>query len=245
MRWQSVAIGLVLVALGLAPREASAQTPDAAWPGQQVVYQTPLAAPAVPATAGSQLPVSNGSPGAGLPADGRPKSVLLPPRKSEANPIRPSQGGSSPLAKPGSLGSLATVGASLVLVLGLFLIVARLLRRATPGGSAVLPKEVFEILGRAPLASRQQVHLVRCGRKLLLLSVTQAGIETLAEIDDPAEVDRLAGLCVQAQPGSATAAFRQVFQQFTATATADEGPARSLGRRRTSTGADRTEIRHA
>jgi flagellar biogenesis protein FliO len=116
----------------------------------------------------------------------------------------------------GGIGSLLTMGASLVLVLGLFMIVAWLLRRATPGHVAVLPKEVFEVLGRAPLASRQQVHMVRCGRKLLLLSSSPAGIETLTEIDDPIEVDRLAGLCVQAQPGSASRVFRQVFQQFAA-----------------------------
>jgi flagellar biosynthetic protein FliO len=109
-----------------------------------------------------------------------------------------------------------TVIASLVLVLGLFLLVAWLLRKTAPAGGAVLPKEVFEVLGRAPLASRQQVHLVRCGRKLLLLSVSPGGIETLSEIDDPLEVDRLAGLCVQAQPGSASMVFRQVFQQFSA-----------------------------
>jgi flagellar biogenesis protein FliO len=77
-----------------------------------------------------------------------------------------------------------------------------------------LPPEVFEVLGRAPLAARQQVHLLRCGRKLLLVSVTQAGTETLAEVTEPEEVDRLAGLCRQAHTQSATAAFRQVFGQW-------------------------------
>lgn len=244
MRWQSVAIGLVLAAVGQTPDEAAAQTSDTAWPGQQVVYQTPLLAPAATDTAARQPSGSNGSSGAAVPAESRAKSLQLAPRKTGTISAHPGQGDSPPLAKPGSLTSLMTVGASLAVVLGLFLIVAWLLRKASPGGSASLPKEVFEILGRAPLASRQQVHLVRCGRKLLLLSVTQAGIDTLSEIDDPAEVDRLAGLCAQAQPGSATAAFRQVFQQFTTNPTADDGVARGFGRGRASGGADRTEIRH-
>ena len=77
-----------------------------------------------------------------------------------------------------------------------------------------MPGEVVEVLGRAPLANRQQIHLLRCGNKLLLVSVTPTGAETLTEITDPMEVDRLAGLCQQAQPGSATAAFRKVLQQF-------------------------------
>ena len=54
--------------------------------------------------------------------------------------------------------------------------------------------------GRAPLAGRQHVHLLRCGSKLLLVSVTPGGAETLTEVTDPAEVDRLAGLCRQAHP---------------------------------------------
>jgi flagellar biogenesis protein FliO len=108
----------------------------------------------------------------------------------------------------------------LAVVLGVFFLVAWALRRAGyPLGKAagtVLPGEVFEVLGRAPMTGRQQVHLLRCGNKLVLVSVTPAGAETLTEVTDPAEVDRLAGLCRQAHPQSATAAFRQIFAQFAA-----------------------------
>jgi hypothetical protein len=77
-----------------------------------------------------------------------------------------------------------------------------------------LPKEVFEILGRAPLGARQQVQLLRCGNKLLLVSVTPGGAETLTEVTDPAEVERIAAICQQAHPKGATTSFRQVFQQL-------------------------------
>jgi flagellar biogenesis protein FliO len=87
-------------------------------------------------------------------------------------------------------------------------------RRTMPGQVPLLPKEVVDVLGRAALASRQQVYLLRCGCKLLLVSVTPAGVETLTEVVDPLEVDRLLGLCVQSRPGSTTAAFRQLFQEF-------------------------------
>jgi flagellar biogenesis protein FliO len=108
------------------------------------------------------------------------------------------------------------MASSLAIVLGVFFLVAWGLRRATPAAGTVLPGEVFEVLGRAPMASRQQVHLLRCGHKLVLVSVTPAGAETLTEVTDPVEVDRLAGLCRQAHPHSATAAFRQVLGQFAA-----------------------------
>jgi hypothetical protein len=58
------------------------------------------------------------------------------------------------------------------------------------------------------------MHLVRIGRKLLLIAVSPAGSETLTEITDPVEVDRLGGLCQQHRAGSATHSFRQVLEDF-------------------------------
>ncbi len=148
---------------------------------------------------------------------GQPAGLSLPP---------PGRGSGMPLAagdsrqptgksgRPSGLPSLITAGSSLAVVLGLFFVFAWVMRRTTPGGLTLLPSEVVEILGRAPLASRQQVHLLRLGNKLLLVSVTQAGVETLSEVTDPEEVDRLAGICRQTQSGSSTEAFRQVFQRF-------------------------------
>jgi flagellar protein FliO/FliZ len=83
-----------------------------------------------------------------------------------------------------------------------------------PRGAALLPSDVVEVLGRTPLAARQFAHLIRCGNKLVLIHLAQGSARTLTEITDPVEVDRLSGICRQAHPRSATASFRQVFQQF-------------------------------
>jgi flagellar biogenesis protein FliO len=114
--------------------------------------------------------------------------------------------------KPDGAGSLFTVLVSLALVLGLFFAVIWAFRRAMPAGAGPLPTEAFETLGRAPLAGRQQVHLLRCGGKLLLISVGAAGVAPLAEITDPAEVDRLTTLCRQSR-ANGTAGLRQMFRQ--------------------------------
>jgi flagellar biogenesis protein FliO len=90
---------------------------------------------------------------------------------------------------------LATGAASLGLVLGLFMLVVWSLRRGMPKGTGILPPEAVEVLGRAPIAGRQHVHLVRCGNKLVLLSAQGAGMETLTEISDPTEVERLQEIC--------------------------------------------------
>jgi flagellar biogenesis protein FliO len=174
-------------------------------------------------------------PGLTPPAAGTPSptslSIALPASSSIPSP--PHTGDRLPLSQPhhvrlGEPGSrpdgptsLLTIGSSLAVVLGLFLLVAWAVKRATPGRSGLLPTEVVEVLGRASLGARQQVHLVRCGSKLLLVSATPGGMETLTEIAEPDEVQRLAALCRQTQPGSTTAAFRQVFHQLAAGAEHD------------------------
>jgi flagellar biogenesis protein FliO len=137
-----------------------------------------------------------------------------PPSESAAPLGLGSHNDKNAVGKRSSLSAILTVGGSLAVVLGLFFVVAWAMRKSAPRGSLLLPKEVFDILGRAPLGARQQVQLLRCGSKLLLVSITPNGTETLTEVTDPLEVDRIAGICQQAHPKSTTLAFRQVFQQL-------------------------------
>lgn len=126
-----------------------------------------------------------------------------------------------PLAKPGSdsrgsrtsgFSPLVSGAASLGLVLALFLMVIWAVRRGVPKNTASLPREAVESLGSMALAGKHQVHLVRCGNKILLLSAGTSGVETLTEISEPAEVERLQGLCQNAEP--ANRSFRQMLGQF-------------------------------
>ena len=132
------------------------------------------------------------------------RAIQLTPRSSES--------------KPGQRGvdmpHLLTGAGSLGIVLGLFLLVAWVMRRGMPKTPMLLPREAVAILGRAPLAGRQQVHLVRCGNKVLLLNVSAANVETLTEITDPAEVERLEEICRQAGANKMSVSFRQVFGQI-------------------------------
>ncbi len=110
--------------------------------------------------------------------------------------------------------ALWSVAASLGLVLGLFLLAAWMLRRGLPRRLRPLSAEVVEVLGRAPLAAKQQMHLLRFGHKLVLVAVSPAGVESIAEITEPTEVERLAGLCHSAAPTSSSASFRGVLGDF-------------------------------
>jgi flagellar biogenesis protein FliO len=110
--------------------------------------------------------------------------------------------------------ALMTTAASLAVVLGLFLLLVWVQRRASGPRGSMLPGEVIQTLGRARLNSRQEMHLVRVGNKLLLLAVTANSAETLTEITDPDEISRLNGICRQNQPGSISASFREILNQL-------------------------------
>lgn len=132
----------------------------------------------------------------------------LPPRSSTAKEKK-----SLPLNS--STGqAMTTVLTGLGIVIGLFLAFAWFTKRAAPKSMQALPGEVVEVLGRAPLNSKQQMQLVRLGNRLLLLAMSTDSAETLAEITDPAEVDRLTAICRQNAPGSVTDTFRQVLAEL-------------------------------
>ncbi len=147
-----------------------------------------------------------------------PAMYEAPPANRPMSPV-PLKPHEPPAAESGTRSggwrSAAQVAASLAIVLGLFFAAAWAMRRASPHGQSLLPAEAFEILGRASLANRQQVQLLRCGGKLVLVSLGAAGqsARTLAEIADPAEVQRLVGLCRQSRPIGAAAGLRQGSQQ--------------------------------
>jgi flagellar biogenesis protein FliO len=124
------------------------------------------------------------------------------------------QSSSTKRAPASGASALVTVTSSLAVVLGVFLLIVWLGRRVHPNGSLLLPKEVVEVLGRAPLSPRQHMHLVRIGNKLLLLSVNATSATTLTEISDPDQVDRLAEAC-HCRPDQVRATFRQVLSRFT------------------------------
>ncbi|MCA9143479.1 MAG: flagellar biosynthetic protein FliO [Planctomycetales bacterium] len=108
----------------------------------------------------------------------------------------------------------ATMLGSLSVVLAAFFVLVWLTRKTAPKGMAPLPSEVFESLGRAPLTGRQQMQLIRLGNKLVLINVTATGAETLTEITDLDEVNRLSALCQQDRSGSISNTFRQVLSQY-------------------------------
>lgn len=192
---------------GVAPALFESPVPDAPPVGSGGGPRS-IGSDSTPSKNGAQATASAGPPAMAPRPDAREFHLPLGPRSPRQEPTSP------PAKRRDGLTSAVTIVSSLAIVLGLFCLLIWVMRRAQPRASLLLPTEVVEVLGRTPLAGRQQMHLVRCGSKLLLVAVTPDAAETLTEIDDPDEATRLAGLCRQAHPHSASATFRQAFDQW-------------------------------
>jgi hypothetical protein len=128
----------------------------------------------------------------------------------------------APHSKAAGDHGLSTLIGGLSVCVGAFLLFVWATRRTAPKGMAVLPLEVVELLGRAPLNGRQYLQLVRIGRKLVLLSVSTQHSGVIAEIDDAGEVERLAGLCQATKPQSVTNSFRAILGEYARGSLRDE-----------------------
>lgn len=151
------------------------------------------------------------------PAPAEQRRLLAPRSKPEnANPSsqsrRPANAPSFALPK---IESFTTAGAGLAIVVGLFLVCMWLLKGSTPKSTSPLPSEAVSVLGRVPLAARNFAHLMKVGHKLVLVAITPEGVSTITEIEDPAEVQRILGLCMQNNKHSTSAEFRDVLKHLT------------------------------
>jgi flagellar biogenesis protein FliO len=129
----------------------------------------------------------------------------------------PSESIGSQISQPkSSLGTFVTMLAALAIVIGVFFGLTFLLKKTGAGGPGLsaLPRDVVQILGRTPFGPRQQLILMRLGNKLVLVSQQSGHTETIAEVDDPLEVDRMCGLIEQSSTTSVSQSFRDVFQQL-------------------------------
>lgn len=140
-----------------------------------------------------------------LDAVTRSEPVVLAEERVAAAPLpltagsrtdRPAAAGRSPLRPLGDWTVLLAVAAAFALVAA-FRFTS--LRRAKS-----LPRDVFELLGEASLGGQHTARVVRFGPRTLLIGVSSAGCQTLAELDDPQATERIALAC-RSEPAAARA----------------------------------------
>lgn len=166
---------------------------------QQANFRTSLSD--TPATDATSTPNPSPNNGSGL---------ILKPRSEKSL--------TSPSAPKNTKSSFLSILASLGIVIGLFLFLAWAMKRSSSQHAPNLPKEVIQVLGRTQIAPRQLLYVLRFGSRLVLVTQQAGQTTTLSEIEDPLEVDRIAGLCEQNSPNSISNSFREVFQQVASNA---------------------------
>jgi len=72
---------------------------------------------------------------------------------------------------------------------------------------------VIEVLNRSAIAPRSHVLMLRIGQRILVVSESQAGMSTLANIDDPLEVADLLGAIEANRPTSITRGFTEALKR--------------------------------
>ncbi len=101
----------------------------------------------------------------------------------------------------------------LLSVLALIAVLAWIVKKSLSGRRVLTSSSVIEVLSRTALSSKQSLVLVRMGRRLLLLGVTNDEMHTLCLVDDPDQVAMLVGEVAGERPGSMTQAFARAFEE--------------------------------
>lgn len=195
---------------GFAPKTETESSTENVDSGLEVAAPSKLAnesefiLPIAPDTANLQAPPNESRSGVILATheqsvelSNEPDSTPALTIKTNRTPIvsRHSQSESLTRSRSSNSRSLVTTFGALCIVLGLFMGFLWLMKRNGAMQSNPEHAPLVEVLGSYRIGPRNDVSVVRFGSKLLALSVSGNGTETLAELDDPQEVAYLTDLC--------------------------------------------------
>ncbi len=133
---------------------------------------------------------------------------------------------SATVQKTTNLSDFSRVFLALGAVVAVIFLLRWLARRMFPSVGGMQSGRVVQVLSRSVLAPKQQVMVMKVGRRLLVVGDTGSNMNTLCEITDPDEVASLIGQVQQEQKGSITSSFSTLFgranKAFDAEDTADD-----------------------
>ena len=223
-RWQSLPVALVAVCIFARTSAGAPQAAPQASPGQQQQQSGAAAgrgakpasgsasgtegvAPA-PAVASPAPAVSPVAPPASQPVVARAGIDQTPMRRDapRADARAISSTTSDPREKaPGF--DLPRVLGALTIVLALIFALRWVLRRTAQPGTVPGATNVVQVLTRSPVSPRQQLLLVRVGRRLLVVADCNGQLNALSEISDADEVASLVGQLRDEKLTSASKSF--------------------------------------
>lgn len=150
----------------------------------------------------------------GLGATTVPVTASAIERTTIARPTPTTNGSavkSATVQKTTNLSDFSRVFLALGAVVAVIFLLRWLARRMFPSVGGMQSGRVVQVLSRSVLAPKQQVMVMKVGRRLLVVGDTGSNMNTLCEITDPDEVAILIGQVQQEQKGSITSSFSTLF----------------------------------
>jgi flagellar biogenesis protein FliO len=156
-------------------------------------------------------------------SDLAPESAVISPDKEMSaktvlgdEPIRtdvsPDSGTSSPVPSVQPQGmDFPRVLAALGIVIGLILVLRWCGRIFFPGVTGRPANRAIEVISRSPVSPKQQVLLIRVGRRLLVVADTGSRMNALCEINDPDEIASLVGQLREEKSSVTSRPFGAIF----------------------------------
>ena len=150
------------------------------------------------------LPESFQSPGSSEYSQSHdPKSENshpIPLKKATGRFALNEDGTKASLSGQSSLSKILTPILALAGVISVIFVLSKVVKKQVPFAAQKLDAEVLDILGRKVVDQRHSIIFVKAGQRILVLGSSLDGLNTLAEITDPVEVDQIRGLCKTAGP---------------------------------------------
>jgi flagellar biosynthetic protein FliO len=175
---------------------------------------------ATPSPAPAEATVAEPSAVAPVPSAATAADVekqLIPRKKAPGattNPTTQRTGAAAAAARsPGNAGGLDVqrLVTALGIVLGLILLARWVLRRFFGVAGATRATRAVQVLARSPLSPKQQLMLLRVGRRVIVVGDAGGQLNTLSEITDPDEVASLIGQVQDDHTGRASKSFGNLF----------------------------------
>jgi len=209
MSVQSIITTLVAATMLVVAFDAAAQSAPAT--NAPVSVTDSPQRPAAPATTQPAAPAAPAQP-----------APVVAPRESEPLPEienTPLGGKSVQVGDPESLpgtgvGSWGLQTAMALGVVVMLIVLVRLFLKRLHGNTAASSAGLVEVMARVPIAPKTSVLFLRIGQRIIIAGQTQAGLNTLAEFDDPDDVAEVLAHVEAAKPASITEGFGKLMKQF-------------------------------
>ncbi|WP_339745620.1 flagellar biosynthetic protein FliO [uncultured Rubinisphaera sp.] len=124
----------------------------------------------------------------------------IPLKKATGRFALNEDGTKASLSGQSSLSKILTPILALAGVISVIFVLSKVVKKQVPFAAQKLDAEVLDILGRKVVDQRHSIIFVKAGQRILVLGSSLDGLNTLAEITDPVEVDQIRGLCKTAGP---------------------------------------------